>query len=327
MKLSQLSLADYNQLDSIPVINQDLTASGFTPVANTYYRHTGTGGGTPAPVNPYIVNQDASNQYINAAFDPMSNISQFVFDGQIGHMLGYNEDGIISDVIRMVKIADGHYQLQYTVDGETYQAMWDNTLPDPWSGLKQIGTLERDKVYYWKSDTGNASMVENQNVWGAYISKDGQWTSGGSAYTTGAIYYYNDTAYHKLGESGGTTLNRYTYSIGEQASENAIIRVRNIVLGSKVPPRARFIMSSDWQWHEIVNVSDHGYWVITRCYEGYDTVNIVETYYIWNYRSNSYTALKKRQNIDTGETTTTKNEYAYGTKTLDIVYYNDVEIT
>lgn len=41
MKLSKLSLADYNQLDSIPVINQDLSASGFTPVANTYYRHTG----------------------------------------------------------------------------------------------------------------------------------------------------------------------------------------------------------------------------------------------------------------------------------------------
>lgn len=41
MKLSRLSLADYNQLDSIPVINQDLSAAGFTPVANTYYRHTG----------------------------------------------------------------------------------------------------------------------------------------------------------------------------------------------------------------------------------------------------------------------------------------------
>lgn len=46
MKLSQLSLADYNQLDSIPVINQDLSASGFTPVANTYYRHTGATTGT-----------------------------------------------------------------------------------------------------------------------------------------------------------------------------------------------------------------------------------------------------------------------------------------
>ena len=32
---------DYNQIENIPVINQDLTASGFTPVANTYYRHTG----------------------------------------------------------------------------------------------------------------------------------------------------------------------------------------------------------------------------------------------------------------------------------------------
>ena len=41
MKLSRLSLADYNQLDSIPVLNQDLSAAGFTPVANTYYRHTG----------------------------------------------------------------------------------------------------------------------------------------------------------------------------------------------------------------------------------------------------------------------------------------------
>lgn len=41
MKLSRLSLADYNQLDSIPVINQDLSATDFTPVANTYYRHTG----------------------------------------------------------------------------------------------------------------------------------------------------------------------------------------------------------------------------------------------------------------------------------------------
>lgn len=35
-------VSDYNNLDNIPVINQNLTASGFTPVANTYYRHTGT---------------------------------------------------------------------------------------------------------------------------------------------------------------------------------------------------------------------------------------------------------------------------------------------
>lgn len=40
-KIAQLVAGDYNVLDNIPVINQDLSASGFTPVANTYYRHIG----------------------------------------------------------------------------------------------------------------------------------------------------------------------------------------------------------------------------------------------------------------------------------------------
>lgn len=40
-KIAQLVSGDYNVLDNIPVINQDLSASGFTPVANTYYRHIG----------------------------------------------------------------------------------------------------------------------------------------------------------------------------------------------------------------------------------------------------------------------------------------------
>lgn len=44
MKVEQLSLADYNKIKNIPVVNQDLSASGFTPVASTYYRHTGTTG-------------------------------------------------------------------------------------------------------------------------------------------------------------------------------------------------------------------------------------------------------------------------------------------
>ena len=34
-------IEDYNDLPNIPVISQDLTASGFTPIANTYYKHTG----------------------------------------------------------------------------------------------------------------------------------------------------------------------------------------------------------------------------------------------------------------------------------------------
>lgn len=34
-------VSDYNELANIPVIKQDLSATDFTPVANTYYRHTG----------------------------------------------------------------------------------------------------------------------------------------------------------------------------------------------------------------------------------------------------------------------------------------------
>ena len=81
-KIAQLVEGNYNILDNIPVINQDLTASGFTPVANTYYRHTGattdtftqgviylydtayhklgeSGGGTT--LNKYVYNVDISN--------------------------------------------------------------------------------------------------------------------------------------------------------------------------------------------------------------------------------------------------------------------------
>lgn len=36
------NVPSYNDLPNIPVINQDLSATDFTPVANTYYKHTGT---------------------------------------------------------------------------------------------------------------------------------------------------------------------------------------------------------------------------------------------------------------------------------------------
>lgn len=32
---------DYNELEHIPVINQDLSGEGFLPIINTYYKHTG----------------------------------------------------------------------------------------------------------------------------------------------------------------------------------------------------------------------------------------------------------------------------------------------
>ena len=37
-----IASSNYDELENVPVINQDLSATGFTPVKDTYYRHTGT---------------------------------------------------------------------------------------------------------------------------------------------------------------------------------------------------------------------------------------------------------------------------------------------
>lgn len=34
-------VADYSEIAGVPIIMQDLSASGFTPTANTYYLHIG----------------------------------------------------------------------------------------------------------------------------------------------------------------------------------------------------------------------------------------------------------------------------------------------
>ncbi len=35
---------DYNTLEHVPIINQDLSVEGFSPIVNTYYKHTGITG-------------------------------------------------------------------------------------------------------------------------------------------------------------------------------------------------------------------------------------------------------------------------------------------
>ena len=54
LKSDGSGVSDYNELDNIPIINQDLTVSGFTPVANTYYRHTGATTNTFTQVIIYL---------------------------------------------------------------------------------------------------------------------------------------------------------------------------------------------------------------------------------------------------------------------------------
>ena len=196
MKLSQLSLADYNQLDSIPVINQDLSASGFTPVANTYYRHTGA-----------------------------------------------------------------------------------------------------------TTDT----------------------------FTQGVIYLY-DTAYHKLGESGGgTTLNEYVYTIHSKPSYNAIGRVYDIMHAAKGRVFAQASFSSYSQVAEVFYAqrgSGTNTLIIrdTDCWYGDENYFPVIRYY--NYMTGKDYITRDSYTFKTdGTVSHTHEKFAFGADGVQIIYYNDTEIT
>lgn len=190
MKLSQLSLADYNQLDSIPVINQDLSATDFTPVANTYYRHTGA-----------------------------------------------------------------------------------------------------------TTDT----------------------------FTQGVIYLY-DTAYHKLGESGGTTLNKYTYTQTNYMTAADNIRLMNILRNAK----GRVICAS---WGSLMEYGVNEYGCrIRKTYFRNSSSEVTCEIQDWSLKSSgAYSeGYEYKYNMTNNTLTTRKIENGndpQATISVVITYYNDTEIT
>lgn len=206
---------NYNNLENKPIINQDLTADGFTPVTGTYYRHTGTGGGgTPAPVNPIAVGDTLTKLYFDTTKTPdfslldwsnateNENLSGSIILTLLSGQYHTDQRGIISAVklpagatVQGISFANDNYLLGF-VDGFAFVQGEE---------LSQLGSgwIADDAVSLSMAEA--ITIVNQQDIWGAYISKDGQWTSGGSAYTTGAIYYYNGTEYKAL--EGGSSVN------------------------------------------------------------------------------------------------------------------------
>ena len=61
-------VTDYNELDNKPIIEQDLEAIGFVPVANTYYKHKDNGEGPVIEYNDFVVNEsipDGSSLHVD----------------------------------------------------------------------------------------------------------------------------------------------------------------------------------------------------------------------------------------------------------------------
>ena len=100
---------DYNTLEHIPVINQDLSGEGFLPIINTYYRHTGETTG--------LFTQGMIYLYTEATYTPLdgevpTKISQLTND------IGYtkNKGTVTSVAVQMNGSEKGKVTSSGTID-------------------------------------------------------------------------------------------------------------------------------------------------------------------------------------------------------------------
>lgn len=174
MKLSRLSLADYNQLDSIPVINQDLSATDFTPVANTYYRHTGattatftqgviylydtayhklgeSGGGTT--LNRYKVSTRSAT-LVNKIFNTAKSVNQCTLsvNGNYIQMFKSDSDRCMGYFYSSKTIGDSIHIIQYLIrwyeSGNQYQYALDLTANKNLGAVNDLSIESCDILYY-----------------------------------------------------------------------------------------------------------------------------------------------------------------------------------
>ena len=144
-------------------------------------------------------------------------------------------------------------------------------------------------------------------------------------FTQGVIYLY-DTAYHKLGESGGgTTLNRYTYTQYNYSDATTNKRLKNILQNAK-----GHIYS---ETNEMFTYKSNSYW--TEIIKFYVGTSAEGTVFMWQnnlFSSSSGTWSRgaiQNYNMTTNTLTseTLTNNDSQARTTITITYWNDVEIT
>lgn len=216
----------YNDLSNIPVINQDLTASGFTPVTNTYYKHTGTttdlytngviyfyngtkyasldGGSTAVTEQVTVAADDWELDGVIYKQVPMNPFavgdwtnSVFFDNTKIPDFTKFDWNSVTTDVSSgtktIVAVAGNAYELQIICYPQGYVSN-DVTFSNDNYLIRVVKTdgSHTDLIYTTKElakslnklggwDFGRTVLgytitaVDGQDIWGEYISKDGQW--------------------------------------------------------------------------------------------------------------------------------------------------------
>lgn len=179
MKLSQLSLADYNQLDSIPVINQDLTASGFTPTANTYYRHTGAT--TDTFTQGVIYLYDTAYHKLGESGGTTLNRYEVTLDELVGNAQG------AALLHKIITTAKGNYTVYNYNDIIIYDVLDRNSVIEL-RYYNQTADTVQFAISTWFVNDGH--IVNNFTV---TVSANGVTHGKINSWPTTRVVYFNDT--------------------------------------------------------------------------------------------------------------------------------------
>lgn len=163
----------------------------------------GSEGGTPAPVNPIAVGDILESTaegdeghpilYLNTTITP--DFSQFpeeqMLDGEHGGypLISLDENGGSTPFITALKAVNGSGEgggevYGIVAGGETILYAFSSNVSPSAMGVEAWGWQVTSPVIInrWGGEA-KVTAVNQQDIWGAYLSKDGQWTSGGGGGT------------------------------------------------------------------------------------------------------------------------------------------------
>lgn len=154
----------------------------------------GSEGGTPAPVNPIKIGDTITKLYFNTSVTPDFSLldwssAETDSDGISVINILYDDIDFIQSIMRFptgYSMGDAPFSTpQYAISVEVNDQTIVYATSEVAVGIGLQAGWQLEEISY--SGAKVISQVNQQDVWGAYISKDGQWI-GGAKYTSGQVY-------------------------------------------------------------------------------------------------------------------------------------------
>lgn len=199
---------DYNNVSNKPIVNQDLEAENFVPVANTYYRHTGQGGG--GPIFRGFEQGDILSGGDKIHFDRTADMDTFLagltYDPNTGEcvLLQGTYNGQTQNILKVFGytgyfyflVTDKFNMMSGSLDGllYVYDPSGSVSIDPGWQTCVDAnGDLELDSTVL---DTPTeVTTINDYDNWNGSIAGI---MSAGSPFETGVIYFYDGTNYNRV---------------------------------------------------------------------------------------------------------------------------------